>query len=305
MIDPDPHLRASTCGAPRPAVAASVSRPNLLGRVSPPLARALECQSSDFAWSVVPSPGEAWLDVGCGEGRFAIALKVAVGSQGRAVGVDLDTSQIARADQRSRRQRTAVEFVVGDATSLPFDDRCFDGCCCERVFQHLSNRERALREMLRVTKPGGWICVSDPDWDTLMIDAPNRDLTRKIVGHTCDQLRNGWSGRELPRLFCNAGLMPHSVLAGSLVLTDFNMADELYALRASARRLGETGAAPIADIESWVSSLEQASANGQFFCCMTGLTVTAQKPPRSGRTRLPTTPPGTRPELDVQEWDKE
>jgi hypothetical protein len=55
--------------------------------------------------------------------------------------------------------------------------------------------------MVRVTRPSGRIVVFDFDWDTLIIDHPDKETTRTIVLSYSDSIRNGWIGRQLPRLF--------------------------------------------------------------------------------------------------------
>jgi ubiquinone/menaquinone biosynthesis C-methylase UbiE len=69
------------------------------------------------------------------------------------------------------------------------------------VLEHLPDAGRALTEMVRVTRPRGRIVVFDIDWDTLIIDHPDRETTRTIVRSYSDSIRNGWIGRQLPRLF--------------------------------------------------------------------------------------------------------
>jgi len=55
--------------------------------------------------------------------------------------------------------------------------------------------------MVRVTRPCGRIVVFDFDWDTLIIDDPDKETTRTFVLSYSDSIRNGWIGRQLPRLF--------------------------------------------------------------------------------------------------------
>jgi hypothetical protein len=48
---------------------------------------------------------------------------------------------------------------------------------------------------------GARIVISEPDWETFVVDMPNKPLTRKILNHFCDETQNGWCGRELIRFF--------------------------------------------------------------------------------------------------------
>lgn len=55
--------------------------------------------------------------------------------------------------------------------------------------------------MVRVTREGGRVAVFDFDWDILIIDHPDKETTRTIILSYSDSIRNGWIGRQLPRLF--------------------------------------------------------------------------------------------------------
>jgi SAM-dependent methyltransferase len=99
-----------------------------------------------------------------------------------------------------------IRFARGDVQALPFEDGSFDACRAARVLEHLPNAELALAEMVRVTRHNGRIVVFDFDWDTLLIDHPDKQTTRTIVLSYADSIRNGWIGRQLPRLFKEAHL---------------------------------------------------------------------------------------------------
>src|SRR6202023_1920244 len=73
----------------------------------------------------------------------------------------------------------SLEFRQGDAHHLPFPDLTFDACRVDRVLQHLEDPQRAIAEMARVLKIGGRIAAAEPDWDTLVIDVPDRSLARQ------------------------------------------------------------------------------------------------------------------------------
>src|SRR4051794_15368570 len=176
------------------------------------------------------APGQHLLDVGCGLGGDAVALAELVGDGGRVVGVDNSAQLIAEARQRVAEAPGPVEYHVGDIYALPFADNAFDGCRADRVFQHLDRPGDALTELIRVTKPGGQIAVSDPDWETLVIDAPLTAVTRTILNFVCDSHRNAWMGRQLYAHFRAAGLDAVEVAADTLLFTDYDLADLTVAL---------------------------------------------------------------------------
>jgi len=101
------------------------------------------------------------LDVGCGTGSltFALADRPYVGA---VTGIDLSSEYVAHA--LSQRRDPRICFEVGDATALRFDDRSFDHTLSSLVLQFIPGADRAVREMRRVTRPGGTVAATT--WDT-------------------------------------------------------------------------------------------------------------------------------------------
>jgi ubiquinone/menaquinone biosynthesis C-methylase UbiE len=157
------------------------------------------------------TPGDAVLDVGCGPGTDVFDMVDLVGPSGRLVGIDASEVMIAEARRRAEHRGVPVTFEVGDLQSLPYPDATFDVCRAARVLEHLPDARRALAEMARVTRPGGRVAVFDFDWDTLIIDHPDKETTRTIVLTYSDSIRIGWIGRQLPRLFIETHLEVLSV----------------------------------------------------------------------------------------------
>jgi ubiquinone/menaquinone biosynthesis C-methylase UbiE len=88
------------------------------------------------------------LEVGCGTG---LVLSRIARFARRAEGVDLSPGMLAHAEKRGLSVRE------GSATALPFPDASFDVTCSFKVLAHVPEIERALSEMARVTRPGGFI----------------------------------------------------------------------------------------------------------------------------------------------------
>jgi ubiquinone/menaquinone biosynthesis C-methylase UbiE len=115
--------------------------------------------------------GDIVADVGCGTGEDVLALAMKVGAAGRAIGVDLSSTMIATAGERSRQCGLKVSFVQRDVQKLGFEDGCFDALRAERALQHTADPTMALREMVRVLKPGGRLVSWEADLDLFVIDA--------------------------------------------------------------------------------------------------------------------------------------
>ena len=103
-------------------------------------------------WLDIPA-NLRWLDVGCGNGAFTEAL-IARCSPAEVVAVDPSAGQIAYA--RTRPGAKAAQFQVGDAQALPFEDGRFDVAVMALVITFLPDPAKAVAELARVVRPGGW-----------------------------------------------------------------------------------------------------------------------------------------------------
>jgi ubiquinone/menaquinone biosynthesis C-methylase UbiE len=107
-------------------------------------------------------PGDHTLDVASGDGCYAIWLAE---RGAHVVGIDLSPAFIDHA----RRAATAtavgdrIQFEQSDAAALPFADASFDLAWCAQSFYSLPDPLATLREMIRVTKPGGHIALLEND----------------------------------------------------------------------------------------------------------------------------------------------
>jgi len=224
-------------------------------------------------------PGAQLLDVGCGTGDDVRTLAQMVGSTGRVVGVDHSETMIAEARKRAAGLNLPVEYHESDAHYLDFADDTFDGCRAERVFMHVENPRQTLAEMIRVTRPGGRIVVLDPDFETLVIDAADRSLTRKILNFCCDRIvRNGWIGRQRPALFRAAKLTDITISADTWIRTDYTAFMQSLRFREYTDRAQAAGIVSADEATSWLEELEQANQEGRFFAAMTFFFVSGRKP---------------------------
>ncbi|UCC53951.1 MAG: methyltransferase domain-containing protein [Anaerolineaceae bacterium] len=108
--------------------------------------------------------GQSILDVGCGAGVTACYLAKRHGC--RVVGVDISARMIERSRERAKKETVAdrVEFRVADAQDLPFEDELFDAVITESVTAFPEDKEGAVKEFARVTKPGGYVGLNESTW---------------------------------------------------------------------------------------------------------------------------------------------
>jgi demethylmenaquinone methyltransferase/2-methoxy-6-polyprenyl-1,4-benzoquinol methylase len=99
-------------------------------------------------------PGQRVLDVGAGTGVSTEELSL---SGAYAVGADLSVGML----RAGRRTRPAVPLLAGDALALPFADATFDAVTISFALRNVVDTDGALRELARVTRPGGRLVVCE------------------------------------------------------------------------------------------------------------------------------------------------
>jgi len=106
-----------------------------------------------------PQPEELILDIGCGNARDFIPVLT---KESKITGVDLSPRMIEEA-RRELKNYDGFELEVGDATNLRFPNSYFDKVLASEIIEHIPDWEKAISEMMRVLKPGGYLVVSTPN----------------------------------------------------------------------------------------------------------------------------------------------
>jgi ubiquinone/menaquinone biosynthesis C-methylase UbiE len=154
----------------------------------------------------------------------------------------------------------------------------FDGCRTDRIFQHLADPPKALAELVRVARRGAPIVISEPDWDTVVIDAPDRGLFRRLVAYDADRHPQGWIGRQLPRLFRDAGLTGVTIKQHAVFITDYEVVKEGAALEERARAACAAKVISPAEERGWLEHVASLRDRAQFWFAMMVFTVRGIKP---------------------------
>ena len=149
---------------------------------------------------VAIQPGQQVLDLGCGTGIMAIALKQSV--PGAAVaGLDADEQALAIAQGEAERVGAEIQWDRGLAYNLPYPDNSLDVVMSSFMIHHLTtaHKARTFREVRRVLRPDGSLFILD-------FGPPFSPLTRTqaaVMKHL-EQTADNYSGRILP-MFAEAG----------------------------------------------------------------------------------------------------
>lgn len=229
------------------------------------------------------APGLHVLDVGCGIGALTSTLVPFVAPGGSVLGVDVSHVMIEEARRRhSAPPPPQLQFEVGDATRLPLPSASFDRTVCNMVLEHVPSVDAALREMVRVTRPGGWVAVWDADNATHVVATGDPQMDRRMTDAFAAEILHPYGIRDVPAMLHTLGLGPVEVTADTIVV----------------RGAGEQGFLPVlddflttqvrrrtftADEAEWVRTrLNERLDEGSYLESFTHFRVAAQVPARAG-----------------------
>ncbi|MCK4331422.1 MAG: class I SAM-dependent methyltransferase [Dehalococcoidia bacterium] len=112
------------------------------------------------------------LDLGCGSGAFTPSVARAVGERGKMYALDIQPKMLKQLRNKLFRPENKdiknIKLIEGNAYELPFDNGSLDLVYMVTVLQEISDRNKALQQVRRVLKPGGFLAVTelfpDPDY---------------------------------------------------------------------------------------------------------------------------------------------
>lgn len=172
-------------------------------------ARVMADATSTFLSRVGVRPGWSFLDVGCGTGEVARAVRRVVGAGARVVGCDMDVDALAVARTATAQEGLAIAFEYGDAVHrIPVTGR-FDVAYARLVLSHLADPMAMLRNMVGVLRPDGFVAVEDLYTGTLRSDPPATALDDLQQIYCATVRATGGDptiGPRLPALLTAAGL---------------------------------------------------------------------------------------------------
>lgn len=182
---------------------------------------------ADAAWL---QPGQHVLDVACGTGILARTAAGRVGTSGAVVGLDLSDDMLAVAAQKAPQ----IEWRQGIAEILPFEAGSFDAVVSQFGLMFFQDRRAALREMLRVLRPGSRLAVAV--WGSLDQTpsyAAMADLVQRLYGEQAgagirSPFRLGNVG-ELQTLVADADIPNAEITSDSAAVRFASVRDWVYA----------------------------------------------------------------------------
>jgi SAM-dependent methyltransferase len=215
-------------------------------------------------------PGARVLEVGCGSGVVARDLAAMVGRRGAVVGVDTSRAVLAAARRLCRpvAGHARITLRLGDGNHLPFADGSFDAALGITVILHVAEPGAVVREMARVTRPGGRVALQDQDFGMLAVTHPDRDLTDRILDGVPRHIyEEPYSGRRLPGLLREAGLEQGRLLTDVFQDTTLEPWTRTF-LERRAEYAVSFGLVDAAAAQRWLDGFTRLVAAGAFVFTM-------------------------------------
>lgn len=224
-------------------------------------------------------PAEAnVLDAGCGTGEISIRVGEML-PRARVVGVDIIDAHLEAARRRSTHLGDRMRFENRSIFELGLPARTYDLVMCRHVLQAIPHADRAIAELVRVTRPGGWLHLIAEDY--LMIHFERRQLDpddlwsegpRRFGGATGTDMR---IGRHAFRILRRLGL--------SDITIDYIVVDPLRVPRATFAAIWKAWRDGYADAVSTHTSITRE----QFIAHFEDMLATIEDPDGYGVWHVP------------------
>lgn len=194
-----------------------VSKNSELPAYAAELEAANRAHATEFAKIVDVLPlaeGQRVLDIGSGDGCFAKLIADRVGPQGLVIGADSSQGYLQLAAQNcGQENQSEIRFVAAHLDALPFAEESFDFVWCGHSLASFPQVETALKQMVRIVRPGGYVAVLENDSMHEVILPWGPELELAIRQAELDAYRDRtrhpekrYLARQLPFLLENAGL---------------------------------------------------------------------------------------------------
>jgi SAM-dependent methyltransferase len=219
------------------------------------------------------------LEVGCGTGAMSRFLAQREDFKGQVIGVDQSSSFIEAATRFAQGEKLGerLGFSIGDAHCLDFPAGHFDVVIAHTLVSHVTEPIRVLREMARVTRPGGTVAIFDGDYASLTFALPDHSFGQRMDMALADAtFNNPRIMRDLPRLLPEQGLTTVDAW-GDVVVEIGNGSYFKSFAETYAPYVVSSGLVPKDAVSDWLTTQRQAMRRGTFFASCNYYTYLARR----------------------------
>jgi ubiquinone/menaquinone biosynthesis C-methylase UbiE len=224
------------------------------------------------------APGSHAADVGCGTGEDARHLAELVGENGGVVGFDVSEAMLKEARVRKSGSFANLKFVHSSAEKLKFESNVFDAIRADRVLTHVPDTSGALREMVRVVKPGGRVIVSEPDMPGCWVTNQHHAITDRIMKAIAESCVHPYVARDMYHHFWDAGLIDIRLILRSVALVDPDPVEKILKFSAAIEAMIAAEELSSDEAALWMSEFEERRKADRFLGGVTIFIVSGVKP---------------------------
>ena len=220
--------------------------------------------------------GERVLDVGSGNGVMVREIVETVGPRGAVTGVDASEAMVTMARGLCSEIPNVV-FEQADATNLPFADHAFDAVTSAQCLCFVPDVDTALREIHRVTRPGGRAVILDSG--SLVWNCTDQVLMDKMLSFVTAVYSNAYLPRTLSSRLKQAGFddagcegfvivnrtLDANTMAGQYI-------EGIQSLAKASDRISKE------ELREWLDDLTEKDRSGEFFFSFNRYVFTAARP---------------------------
>nr|WP_306667757.1 methyltransferase domain-containing protein [Pseudoteredinibacter isoporae] len=211
---------------------------------------------------------QSLIDIGCGPGIDTTTIAQLYPELNEIIGVDFDKEMVQQADTLAKQKECSdrIRHQHASTYELPFPDNRFDAVRAERLFMHLEKPELALKEMIRVAKPGSKLVIVETDWASMSVNNNMDELERRLSHYFASEfLHNGYSARRLPAQLTALGVKDVDIDISSLQSRDHHLWQLLSQHAAMMDKALENSFINPKEYQDWNQQLEESKASESFF----------------------------------------
>jgi ubiquinone/menaquinone biosynthesis C-methylase UbiE len=208
-------------------------------------------------------PGSRLADIGCGTGEDARHLAERVAPNGEVVGFDLSEAMLRQARERHGAV-SGLSFIQGPSDQLDAPTSSFDGARADRVLIHVPNPMRTLEEMIRITKPGGRIVVSEPDMPGCWVASNDYALTDRIMQEIAKSCVTPYLARDLWAMFHDAGLKNVSLAVRTVLVFNPASVARILDFEGVVRGMLTRNLLTSEEVTQWTEDFAERGRQGRF-----------------------------------------
>lgn len=163
--------------------------------------------------------GNKAADIGCGTGEDSRMLTGITGNSGEIIGIDLSEAMVAEARER-HGDMPGLRFMQASSDTLDLSDNSLDAIRADRVLIHVPDADASLDEMIRVTRPGGRVVISEPDMPGFWVASDHYDTTDLLINAVAKSCVRPYLPRDLWTMFNDHGLTDIEFSVRTITSTD-------------------------------------------------------------------------------------